>query len=99
MAGTQDYVKRVPRTATTSKCCVSMGKRGTIGRGCPLRGSRLDGWRRPFFEHLVDQSEGLGLCRGKELVTFHGPLDFLDRPAGMVNVYLIQACPGREDLL
>src|ERR1041384_2015868 len=37
------------------------GKGEKIGRNCLLGGSRLDGRSRPLLEHIVDQTELLGL--------------------------------------
>src|SRR5260370_40515769 len=88
-ARTQDYVKRDPGIATTSKCSVSAGEREPIGRNCPSGGSCLDGRSRAFFEHIVDQSELLGFRRREELVALHGAFDLLASPSRMDNGLLV----------
>ena len=78
---------------------MSACKRETIGRDNRLGRGRLDRRRRPPVEDFVNQAEFLGFRRGEEAVTLHALLDLLDRPAGVVDVELIEAGPGQQDFL
>src|SRR3954469_7635317 len=97
-ARTQGYVKRPPLTGTTPKYGMSACKRETICRG-PRSGSRgLNTGNGPVFQHSVDQAELLGFAGREELIPLHRPLDLLDRPTRVLNVHLVQTCPGLQNL-
>jgi len=52
-----------------------------------------------LVDDLVDQAEFTGLLGRHEIVPIHGRLDLFKRLAGMIDINLVQARPGREDLL